>query len=177
MHVFKFITIGTDEESKAPLVIRIYIAVGSTSGVLIACILLMVVISAVVCHFKCRNKTFNLTSNVAYTGQRTNEDLDYYAASGQPLAVGSAIDHVKMKDHPGNNSSSYQISVVQLCTAHGDSTTTTDLEARQTCDGERSNLVQNIAYKSTTAPLSSNTGIQDVHHSAEDQEEYYDYIL
>ena len=176
MHIFKFITIGTDGESKAPLVIRTYIAAGSASGVLIACILLMVVISAVVCHFKCRNKTFNLTSNVAYTGRRTNKDLDYYAVSGQPLAVVSAIDHVKMKDHPGSNSSPYQISVVRLCTAHGDSTTTTDLEARQLCDGERSNLVQNIAYKSTTAPLSSNTGI-DVHHSTEDQEEYYDYIL
>ena len=180
MHVFKFITIGTDEEPKAPLVTRIYIAAGSTSGVLIACILLMVVISVVVCHFKCRNKAFNLTSNVAYTGRRTNEDidLDYYAVSGQPLAVGSAIDRVKMKDHSGSNSSPYQISAVQLCTANGNSTTA-DLDARQLCDGKRSNLdlVQNIAYKSTTAPISSNTGIQDVHHSAEDQEEYYDYIL
>ena len=158
------------------MVTRIYIAAGSTSGVLIVCILLVVVISAVVCHFKRRNKAFDLTSNVAYTDRRTNEDLDYYAVSSQPLAVGSAIDQVKMKDLPGNNSSPYQISAVQLCTTHGDSTTTTNLEARQPCDGERSNLVQNIAYKSTTAQLSSNTGI-DVHHSAEDQEEYYDYIL
>ena len=85
------------------MVTRIYIAAGSTSGVLIVCILLVVVISAVVCHFKRRNKAFNLTSNVAYTDRRTNEDLDYYgiAVSSQPLAVGSAIDQVKMKDLPG----------------------------------------------------------------------------
>jgi hypothetical protein len=55
-------------------------------------ITIMIVIS-VVMYLKCRQKAFNLTSNVAYAGQPKNEDIDYYAISQPPPGT-----DVEMKD-------------------------------------------------------------------------------
>ena len=54
----------------------------------------MAVISIVVC-LKRRQKVFHLTSNVAYTGQCTKEDTDYYSVS-QTQAV-SVTNQSEMK--------------------------------------------------------------------------------
>ena len=57
----------------------------------------MVVLS-VVLYLKCRQKAINLTSNVAYTGQCKNEDIDYYSIS-QP-SLENDIENRSTEDQP-----------------------------------------------------------------------------
>ena len=87
--------IGTGQESRGSQIIT---AAGSASGALIIGIILslMAVIAVVILCFKHRQKTVQLTSNVAYTGRCTTKDIDYYAVS-QPLAEG-VVSNVETKD-------------------------------------------------------------------------------
>ena len=79
-----FFNLEADQESRESL---IAIMAGSISGVLILILLLCVVslLLSVVTYLKCRQKAFNLTSNVAYVGRYKNEDIDYYSISQPPL--------------------------------------------------------------------------------------------
>ena len=84
----------SDHESGVSLIAT---AAGSASGALIMIILSLVVVIPVVLYYYClkrRQKAFNLTSNVAYTGQCTtkfDEDIDYYSIS-QPPAGTSCVE-------------------------------------------------------------------------------------
>ena len=77
---------------------KIATAAGSASGALVMIILSLVIVIPVVLYYyyclKRRQKAFNLTSNVAYTGQCTtkfDEDIDYYSIS-QPPAGTSCVE-------------------------------------------------------------------------------------
>ena len=50
---------------------------------------LMIVISIMVLYLKRRQKAFNLTSNIAYTGQciKFDEDIDYYSIFQPPTEI------------------------------------------------------------------------------------------
>ena len=76
--VFVASTHAAQESRVSPAII----AAGSASGVVIICIILapIAVISVVVC-LKRRQKLFHLTANVAYSGQCTKEDINYYTIS------------------------------------------------------------------------------------------------
>ena len=80
--MYNFFNLEADQESSNRESL-IAIMAGSTSGVLILllCIIILMVVLSVVLYLKCRQKAFNLTSNVAYAGQCKNEDINYYSIS------------------------------------------------------------------------------------------------
>ena len=80
------IYIGRDQESGESLIAT---AAGSASGALIMIMLSLMVVISVLLYLKRRQKAFNLTSNIAYTGQciKFDEDIDYYSISQPPAGT------------------------------------------------------------------------------------------
>ena len=77
---YNFFNLEADQEPRGSLIATM---AGSASGVLFLLLFIvsLMVIISVVMYLKHRQKSFNLTTNVAYAGQCKNEDIDYYSIS------------------------------------------------------------------------------------------------